>query len=260
MPQNDLVSNLASHIDLGILAGELASMVRIHVVRLTIAFGVSCLLYFRILTALADAQGVPWPACFELQMLAAVGLAFLSGLEVCPLLETVPAIYGCSVVVFARDLFASSLLGRASEVLEEEDLVQIVFLYSRLQALLPGALGLSVLFCRAQLGFLVQRAAQKGLRNAKLRPLMARSSKAGFVQNALLPMHIPTYTRIGSYVHLHTSTHIWTKHFRCRPTHSVREALMQAGMALGTRVLKYPGGYWALRIRSDGSSDLAEAL
>ncbi|CAE7251790.1 GCS1 [Symbiodinium sp. CCMP2592] len=60
------------------LHGELASMVRIHVVRLTIAFGVSCLLYFRILTALADAQGV----------------------------------------------------------LEEEDLVQIVFLHSRLQALL----------------------------------------------------------------------------------------------------------------------------
>jgi len=60
------------------LHGELASMVRTHVVRLTIAFGVSCLLYFRILTALADAQGV----------------------------------------------------------LEEEDLVQIVFLHSRLQALL----------------------------------------------------------------------------------------------------------------------------
>lgn len=60
------------------LHGELASAVRIHVVRLTIAFGVSVLLYFRVLCALSDAQGV----------------------------------------------------------LEEEDLVQIVFLHCRLQALL----------------------------------------------------------------------------------------------------------------------------
>ncbi|CAE7343488.1 trpD [Symbiodinium sp. CCMP2456] len=60
------------------LQGELASAVRIHVVRLTIAFGVSVLLYFRVLCALSDAQGV----------------------------------------------------------LEEEDLVQIVFLHCRLQALL----------------------------------------------------------------------------------------------------------------------------
>ncbi|CAE7740454.1 MAK3 [Symbiodinium pilosum] len=60
------------------LHGELASAVRIHVVRLTIAFGVSVLLYFRVLCALSDSQGV----------------------------------------------------------LEEEDLVQIVFLHGRLQALL----------------------------------------------------------------------------------------------------------------------------
>ncbi|CAK8999125.1 unnamed protein product [Durusdinium trenchii] len=39
------------------LQGELASIVRVHVVRLTVAFGVSCLLYFRLLTALAEAQG-----------------------------------------------------------------------------------------------------------------------------------------------------------------------------------------------------------
>ncbi|CAJ1360072.1 unnamed protein product, partial [Effrenium voratum] len=58
--------------------GEMASITRVHVARLTTAFGVSCLLYFRLLTALADSQGV----------------------------------------------------------LEEEDLVQIVFLYGRLQALL----------------------------------------------------------------------------------------------------------------------------
>eukprot|EP00434_Breviolum_minutum_P001977 symbB.v1.2.001748.t2/scaffold94.1/size335129/12 len=39
------------------LHGELASIVRVHVVRLTVAFGVSCLLYFRLLTALAEVQG-----------------------------------------------------------------------------------------------------------------------------------------------------------------------------------------------------------
>jgi len=60
------------------LHGELASAIRIHVVRLCVAFGVSCLLYFRMLTAMADAQGI----------------------------------------------------------LEEEDLIQIVFLHSRLQSLL----------------------------------------------------------------------------------------------------------------------------
>lgn len=60
------------------LHGELASIVRVHVVRLTVAFGVSCLLYFRLLTALAEVQGE----------------------------------------------------------LEEEDLVQIIFLHGRLQSLL----------------------------------------------------------------------------------------------------------------------------
>ncbi|CAJ1405662.1 unnamed protein product, partial [Effrenium voratum] len=60
------------------LHGELATAIRIHVVRLTIAFGVSVLLYFRILTAMAEYQGI----------------------------------------------------------LEDEDLVQVVFLHSRLQALL----------------------------------------------------------------------------------------------------------------------------
>ncbi|CAK9010495.1 unnamed protein product [Durusdinium trenchii] len=60
------------------LHGELATAIRIHVVRLCVAFGVSCLLYFRVLTAMADAQGI----------------------------------------------------------LEEEDLIQIVFLHSRLQSLL----------------------------------------------------------------------------------------------------------------------------